>query len=83
MVCLQDLDHKKEKRKNGMQIWLPELLSSLKVPKQLLNPRDEVVNISKGTTIARMELLPVDSVTTLNKEVRGISRVTDAQFDNV
>ena len=53
------------------------------VPLRLLNPRDEVVNISKGTTIARMELLPVDSVTTVNKKVRGISRVTDAQCDNL
>ena len=49
---------------------------------QLLNPRDEVVNISKSTTIVRMELLPVDSVTTVNKKLSGISRVTDAQSDN-
>ena len=40
------------------------------LPIQLLNPRDEVVNISKGTTIVRMELLPVDSVTTVNKKVK-------------
>ena len=45
------------------------------------NPQDEVVNISKGTTIARMELLSVDSVTTVNKKVRGISRFIDAPGD--
>ena len=52
------------------------------VPVQLLNPRDEVVNISKGTTIARIELLLVDSITTVYKKARGIFRVTDAQRDN-
>ena len=30
-----------------------------------------------------MELLPVDSVTVVNRKVRGISRVTDAQCDNL
>ena len=50
---------------------------------RLLNPRDEVVNISKGTTIVRIELLLVDSITTVNKKARGISRVTDAQRDNL
>ena len=30
-----------------------------------------------------MKLLPVDSVTTVNKKVRGISRVTDFESDNL
>ena len=56
---------------------------SAQVPIRLLNLRDKVINISKSTAIARMELLPVDSVTTVNKKVRRNSRVTDAECDNL
>ena len=52
------------------------------VPLRLLNLRDKMITIPKGTKIAEMERIPDDAITTVASTQEGISETTTGTTDS-